>query len=192
MDAPEVEEALRRLLILSLIALHFIGCSNEKIRSPSESERKLNYQLWGFSAEHRRDGRLRWRVRGRKAVFLKDGRVKITDPLLVIFDMGEKAAVIKGEEGEVDQNREDVKITGEVEGISRKGRFYTQEVIWRDSQGKLFAPGEVKVVKGKSRVWGRKMISDPNMKFIELKEVKFNVRSEDEKHVEELPPTPED
>lgn len=192
MDAPEVERALRKLLILPLLALFFISCSNEEIRSPSESEKKLNYQLWGFSAEHRRDGRLRWRVGGKEAIFLKDGRVRITDPLLVIFDKGKKAAVIKGEEGEVDQNREDIRITGNVEGISRKGRFYTQEVVWRDSQDKLLAPGEVKVVKGKSTMWGREMISDPNMKFVELKDVKFNVRSEDEKHVEELPPTPED
>jgi LPS export ABC transporter protein LptC len=192
MDAPKVEGGLRRFLIVSLMFLSFMGCSGEEVRSPSESERNLNYQLWEFSAEHRRDGQLRWRVRGRKAIFLKDGKVRIEGPLLVIFEEGEKAAVVTGKEGEVDQNREDVRIMGDVEGVSRKGRFYTEEAIWKDAQGKLLAPGDVKVVKGGSIVWGRDMRSDPNMKFVELKNVRFSVRSEDEKHLEQLPATPED
>lgn len=174
------------LLWLSL-ALILWGCSDEGISSPSEEERRMNYQLGEFSAEHRRNGELRWKVKGEAAVFFKNETAQIVKPTLVIFKDGEKAAVVTGERGMVDQRSKDVQILGKVVGISEEGRFYAEEVYWDDSNGELYAPGKVKVVKGRSVLWGEEMRADPNLRHIRLKKITFKVRSEDEKHREELP-----
>lgn len=174
------------LLLLSL-TLIICGCSDERISSPSEEERRINYRLGEFSAEHRRDGELRWRVRGKGAIFFKNETAHIVKPTLVIFKDGKKAAVVTGDEGMVDQRSKDVRILGGVVGISEEGRFYTEEMYWDDSSGELYAPGRVKIVKGGSVLWGEEMRADPRLKHIRLKKISFKVRSEDEKHREELP-----
>jgi LPS export ABC transporter protein LptC len=105
-----------------------------------------------------------------------------TVELLIFGDNEGEVMTILGDEGEVNQRTNNIKITGNVEGVhSDGGNLTTEEIYWNDRKGKLYTlPGiMVTITYEDSVIVGEELEADPELETATLKNATGVTRSEE-------------
>jgi LPS export ABC transporter protein LptC len=166
-------------LIVALI-LPCIGCDKSR-EEPTQPVEEIPQQiLHNFSTKHTEAGITRWTLAADSAEFLKEiGYVQ--KPTLQIFQNGKWAITVTGDRGEIIQSSNDINVFDNVVGTSQDGVLYTDELHWRNQDGKLYAPNESRIVRGDSTMVGREMEADPTLEVVTMKNTQFKIYPKDEK-----------
>ncbi|HIE28360.1 TPA: LPS export ABC transporter periplasmic protein LptC [Candidatus Poribacteria bacterium] len=169
------------LLFLGIV-FFAVGCGREDAQVTSAESEKVTQEIYTFTAQNTKAGVQTWTLAADVARYLESGRIHVEKPEVIIFQDGKEAMTITGDGGEIEQNREDFRIIGNpVKGVNEDGILYTNELYWKDEKEKLYAPGEVKIVRGDSVMFGKEMEADPKLETVILKDVRFKIYPKDEK-----------
>jgi len=181
------------ILISFFICSNFIGCSdNEDISDISE--KKVTQRIISFTSNHSEASYLKWSLDAKEAVFLENHEILIEEPSVKLYEAPEssdnieesenvlpKFILITGDEGKVNNRTKDMVINGNVKGVSENGTLYTNELFWKDKEGLIYVPGEVKIVRGDSIMNGKNMTADPTLEIVNMDDVDFTLYAKDEK-----------
>jgi LPS export ABC transporter protein LptC len=166
-----------------IVTLLFAGCGDDSDRQASQPPGEVEQELSQFSLVRTRRGQTKWKLSADTATFLESDRVKIEGVELLIFgDKDGGTLTIHGDEGEVNQRTDDIKIMGNVEGVSSDGgRLAAEEIYWRDGTGKIYTlPGiEVTITYEDSVIVGEELEADPELETVELKNITGITRPEE-------------
>lgn len=167
-------------LLLVVLSLLTIGCDREE-EEPTQPDQESPQQILStFSTQQADGGIKRWTLVADKATFLKE-IVALQNPTVQIFEDGEWAITITGDRGEIIESSNDIHIFENVVGKSPDGQLYTDELHWRDSAGKLYAPNISTIVRGDSTMIGRELEGDPALEVVIMKDVRSKIYPKDEK-----------
>ncbi len=167
---------VRNLVFFFLIsALLFAGCGGDSDEQVSQPPEDVEQEISLFSLIQSQGGRTKWKLDADSATYLKSDQVALKKVQLVIFgDKGVETMTIHGDRGEVDERAYDVKIMGNVVGISSDGaRLETEELYWRDRTGKIYTAQGVKVTitHEDSVIVGEQLLAYPELETVRLKKV---------------------
>ena len=166
-------------LLVALIPLT-IGCDKSD-EEPTQPVQETPQQiLYDFSTKNTEGGITRWILIAEKSTFLKE-IVELQNPRVQIFQDGKWAITITGDRGELIQSSNDIHVFENVVGKSQDGHLYTDELHWRNNDGKLFAPNVAKIVRGDSTMVGRELEGDPTLEVVIMKDVQSKIYPKDEK-----------
>lgn len=166
------------LLVAS--GLFIFGCDKVD-EEPTEPVQETPQQiLYTFSTQQADGGIKRWTLVAEKATFLKE-IVEMQKPRVQIFEEGKWAITITGDRGELFESSNDIHIFENVVGKSPDGFLYTDELHWRHSDGKLFAPNISTIVRGDSTMVGQELEGDPTLEVVIMKNVQSKIYPKDEK-----------
>ena len=156
-----------------------VGCDKgqEKLTHPVEEIPEQILQ--SFSTTHTESGVTRWKLIADSAEFMK-AVAYVQNPTIEIFEEGQTAIMVTGDRGEIIESSNDLKVFDNVVGISRNGVIHTDELHWRNRDGRLYAPNESKIARGVSTMVGREMEGDPSLEVVTMKNVQFTLYSKDE------------
>jgi len=169
-----------RVLFLCVI-LFSSGCGGEENQVDTSTDEKVVQEMRNFSAQHTKGGEQRWTLVASVAYYYEAHQTVVENPDITIFQDGKIAMTVTGDEGEINQNKNNLKVTGNVKCVSTDGTIYTNELHWEDKEGKIYAPGKVKIVRGDSVMFGEGMEADPKLECVKLKNVNFTIYPGDEK-----------
>jgi len=174
------------ILLFLGIFLFVVGCGREDAQITTAASEKVTQEINTFTAQNTKAGEQKWTLVADLARYLESGQILVEKPKVTIFQEGQETMTITGESGTIEQNREDFEIIGNpVKGVSQKGTLYTNELHWKDESEKLYAPGEVKIIRGDSVMFGKEMEADPTLEIVTLKnDVHFTIYPKDEKNDE--------
>ena len=167
-------------LLFVVLSLFTIGCDRadeEPAQPVQESPQQI---LYTFSTKHTEGGIVRWTLVANKATFLKE-IVALQKPTVQIYQDGKWEITITGDRGEIIESTNDIHIFENVVGKNRDGQLYTDELHWRDSDGKLYAPNISTIVRGDSTMIGKEMEGDPALEVVIMKDVRSKIYPKDEK-----------
>lgn len=171
---------LRIPLILAFILILFeIGCNKENDNPAQPTEDVPQQTLHRFSTSHAEASVMRWTLTGDSAVFL-DTIIQVQRPTVQIFEDGQVSMTITGDRGEIIKITNDIKVYDNVVGVSENGKLYTNELHWRNSENKLYAPNESEIVRGDSAMVGQELEGNASLEIVTLKDVQFKLYSKDE------------
>ena len=165
------------LVALSLLTFGCDKADEEPTQPAQETPQQILYQ---FSTQHADGGITRWTLVAQQATFLKE-IVQMQKPRVEIFEEGKWAITITGERGELIESSSDIYIFENVVGKSQDGYLYTDELHWRNNDGKLFAPNISTIVRGDSTMVGRELEGDPTLEVVIMKNVQSKIYPKDEK-----------
>lgn len=169
-----------------IAALLSAGCGDEGVQHASQPPADVEQELSRFSLVHAREGRTKWKLTSDAATFLESDRIKIEGVGLLIFgDKDGEMLTIHGDRGEVDQRTNNIKIMGNVEGVSSDGgRLNADEIHWREGSGKIYTlPGvKVTITYEDSVIAGEELEADPKLEIVRLKNITGITRPEKEKN----------
>lgn len=175
--------ACNLFFVLMSAALLFFGCGGDTGEAVLKPPEEVKQEISKFSLMQSREGRVKWKLIADTATFLEADRVAIEEVELLIFgDKDGETMTISGDRGEVNERTYNVKITGNVEGISSNGgRLNAEEVFWRDKPGEIYTlPGvEVTITKSKSVLVGEELVADPELETARLKSVTGVIHAEE-------------
>ena len=166
--------------LLAAFSLFTFGCDKadeEPMQPVQETPQQI---LSTFSTQHAEGGITRWTLVAEKATFLKE-IVEVQKPRVQIFEEGKWAITITGDRGELIESSSDIHIFENVVGKSQDGHLYTDELHWRNSDGKLFAPNTSTIVRGDSTMVGQELEGDPTLEVVVMKNVQSKIYPKDEK-----------
>ena len=126
--------ARNSFFILLIAALAFAGCGDDVDRQTSQPPIGVEQEISRFSLVRSQGGRVKWKLDADATTLLESDRIRLQGVKLVIFgDKEGETLTIQGDQGEVNERTNDVKIKGKVEGVSSdRGRLNTEELYWRD------------------------------------------------------------
>lgn len=165
------------LVASSLLTFGCDKADEEPTQPVQETPQQILYQ---FSTQHADGGITRWTLIAQQATFLKE-IVHMQKPRVEIFEEGKWAITITGERGELIESSSDIYIFENVVGKSQDGYLYTDELHWRNNDGKLFAPNISTIVRGDSTMVGRELEGDPTLEVVIMKNVQSKIYPKDEK-----------
>ena len=166
--------------LLVAFSLFTFGCDKVD-EEPTDPVQETPQQiLYTFSTQHADGGITRWTLVAEKATFLKE-IVEMKKPRVQIFEEGKWAITITGDRGELIESSSDIYIFENVVGNSPDGYLYTDELHWKNSDGKLFAPNISTIVRGDSTMVGRELEGDPTLEVVTMKNVQSKIYPKDEK-----------
>ena len=165
------------LLALSLLTFGCDKADEEPTQPVQETPQQILYE---FSTQQADGGITRWVLVAEQATFLKE-IVQLQKPKLDIFEEGKWAITITGDHGEIIESSNDIHIFENVVGKNPDGYLYTDELHWKNSDGKLFAPNISTIVRGDSTMVGRELEGDPALEVIIMKNVQSKIYPKDEK-----------
>ncbi|MBM3241882.1 LPS export ABC transporter periplasmic protein LptC [Candidatus Poribacteria bacterium] len=171
-------------VILLFLTIFFFaaGCGRGDEQVTTAESEKITQEIRTFTMQNTKAGEPKWTLVADVARYLESGQIRVEKPNVTIFQEGQETMTITGDSGEIEQNREDFRIIGNpVKGVSKKGIIYTTELYWKDESEKLYAPGEVKITRGDSVMFGKEMESNPKLEIVTLKKVHFTIYPKDEK-----------
>ena len=166
--------------IFICISILCAGCEKGQDELKQPLEETPQQTLQNFSTQHTEAGVLKWTLTADSAEFLKEV-VSVRNPTLQIFQEGQVAITITGERGEIIQSTNNIKVFSNIVGVSRDGKLYTDELHWRNQEGKLYAPNESRIVRGDSTMVGQEMECNPSLEAVTMKNVQFKIYPKDEK-----------
>ena len=161
-----------QFFILLIVALLFAGCGDDDERQVSQPPDDVEQELSQFSLVRMLRGRTKWEMKSHSATFLESDRVRLEGVELLIFgDKDGETLTIRGDRGEVNQRTNNIKITGNVHGVSSDGWLLTtEELYWRDARGRIYTPPgvEVTITQEDSVVVGEELDADPGLETVQL------------------------
>lgn len=172
--------SLTLVIVLAFITI-YSGCStgeNQVVQSnPKDAPQQ---QLTRFSTSHAEGGILKWELVGHSAISHL-GITSVDDPMVKIFQDGKLSMTVIGQQGELTQANQNVKIFENVIAISQDGKMFTDELHWLNDQEKLYAPNESRIERGDSVMFGHQATGDPDLRVVQMKQVRAKLYPKDEK-----------
>ena len=154
------------------------------VSAPDESVEAVPTQkLDRFSTQHTAAGVLKWTLVGDTSTF-HGSYVEVENPIVQIFENGVVSITLNSETGKQFLNgtkKDSLHLTGNVVGISKDGKLFTEILYWRDLAGKLYAPDAATVVRGDSTWVGTEMLANPTLETVTMKNNEFTLYPKDEK-----------
>ena len=181
----ETERRLCSVLtvLITIVTFSGLGCDTGQ-GDVTEFTKEIPQQtLHGFSTSHTEAGVVKWVLVGSEATFLKNV-IAVKEPTVEIFEDGELKIALTGNRGEIIKRSNDIHLFEQVVGESQDGKLYTDELHWRDQDGKLFAPNMSKVVRGDSTLTGNEMEASPSLEKLTMKNTQFRINPKDDKRNE--------
>ena len=163
-----------------VLSLFTFGCDKAEEEPTQPAQETPQQIMYEFSTQHADGGITRWTLVAEKATFLKE-IVEMKKPRVQIFEEGKWAITITGDRGELIESSSDIHIFENVVGNSPDGYLYTDELHWKNSDGKLFAPNISTIVRGDSTMVGRELEGDPTLEVVTMKNVQSKIYPKDEK-----------
>ncbi len=157
-----------------------IGCEREEESQPVESP--PIQQLDTFSTQHREAGVLKWTLVG-EASDMRGHIVIVQKPKVQIYEEGQVSITLTGKTGRyfsVGKKKDNLYLNGEVVGTNENGTLYTEELQWRNKDGTLYSPIEVKIVRGDSTWYGTEMVANPDLETVRMSKNRFTLYPKDE------------
>ena len=178
----ETERRLCSVLtvLITIVTFSGLGCDTGQ-GDVTEFTKEIPQQtLHGFSTSHTEAGVVKWVLVGSEATFLKNV-IAVKEPTVEIFEDGELKITLTGNRGEIIKRSNDIHLFEQVVGESQDGKLYTDELHWRNQDGKLFAPNMSKVVRGDSTLTGNEMEASPSLEKLTMKNTQFRINPKDDK-----------
>ena len=163
---------------MGALVLLGIGCGKGEDELTQPAEKIPQQILHKFSTKHTEAGITRWTLVADSAKFLEEV-VHVQNPTVQIFQEGRLEITVTGDRGEIIQN--DIKVYDNVVGTSQDGVLHTNELYWRNRDGKLYAPNVSRIVRGDSTMVGRELEADPALEVVTMKDTQFQIYPKDEK-----------
>ncbi|MCZ6676181.1 MAG: LPS export ABC transporter periplasmic protein LptC [Candidatus Poribacteria bacterium] len=163
---------------MGALVLLGIGCGKGEDELTQPAEEIPQQILHKFSTKHTEAGITRWTLVADSAKFLEE-IVHVQNPTVQIFQEGRLEITVTGDRGEIIQN--DIKVYDNVVGTSQDGVLHTNELYWRNRDGKLYAPNVSRIVRGDSTMVGRELEADPALEVVTMKKTQFQMYPKDEK-----------
>ena len=176
------------LVFFLILCLTVIGCEREE-EETQQVEPTPTQQLEKFSMQHREAGLLKWALVGDVSTMVGDSpqergnKVIIQNPKVEIFEEGEVSLTLTAKTGKffsTGPEKENLFLYGEVVGVNENGTLYTEELQWRNKDGTLYSPTEVKIVRGDSTWYGTEMVANPNLETVTMSKNRFKLYPKDE------------
>ncbi len=142
-------------------------------------KQKLN----AFSTQHTEAGVIKWTLVGDTSTF-HGSYVEVENPTVQIFENGVVSITLNSERGKQFLNgtkRDNLHLTGNVVGISKDGKLFTEILHWQNRAGRLYAPDKATVVRGDSTWTGAEMFANPTLETVTMKNNQFTLYPKDEK-----------
>ena len=169
--------------LILIITLLLVSCEDDDSDQVSQPPDGVEQKLSKFSLVRMLEGRTKWKLSAEVATFLELDRVRIEDVELLIFgDKDGETLTIYGDQGEINQRTNDIKITGNVKGVSSdNGVLNTEEIYWRDRAGKIYTlPGiKVTITYEDSVIVGEELEADPELETARLRNMTGITRTEE-------------
>lgn len=194
---PVPKQIRRRVMaVAALFCLLLLvsGCQNteEPLTEHAEPEAPTPTQkLDRFATQHTEGGILKWTLVG-EASTLHHDTIHVENPTVEIFENGEVAMTLtsnKGVQFLTGTEKDNLHLSGDVVGVSKDGKLYTEELHWKNRAGILYAPNEATVVRGTSTWHGTEMRADPTLETVKMKNNRFQLYPGDEE-IHETHPHP--
>ena len=147
-------------------------------------------KLDAFSTQHTEAGVLKWTLIGDTSTF-HGSYVEVKNPTVQIFEKGVVSITLNSRTGKQFLNgtkRNNLHLTGNVVGVSKDGKLFTETLHWQNLAGRLYAPDEATVVRGDSTWTGTEMFANPTLETVKMKNNEFILYPKDEK-ARQLPKT---
>ena len=167
-------------VLITIVTVSGLGCDTGQGDVTEFTEEIPQQTLHGFSSSHTEAGVVKWVLVGSEATFLKNV-IAVKEPTVEIFEDGELKITLTGNRGEIIKRSNDIHLFEQVVGESQDGKLYTDELHWRNQDGKLFAPNMSKVVRGDSTLTGNEMEASPSLEKLTMKNTQFRINPKDDK-----------
>ena len=167
-------------VLVTIVTISGLGCDTGQGDVTEFTEEIPQQTLHGFSTSHTEAGVVKWMLVGSEATFLKNV-IAVKEPTVEIFEDGELKITLTGNRGEIIKRSNDIHLFEQVVGESQDGKLYTDELHWRNQDGKLFAPNMSKVVRGDSTLTGNEMEASPSLEKLTMKNTQFRINPKDDK-----------
>jgi len=155
-----------------------LGCSRDET---STADLEIPQQtLSTFNMRHTEGGVLKWTLIGDKAEFRLQTTL-VQNPYVEIYEEGKVILQLTAENGEVIDQTQNLKFLEAVVAISENGRLLSEEVHWINQDHRLYSPVECRILRGDSVIDGVNAVAHPNLKVIEMDQVKAKLYKRDEK-----------
>ena len=170
-----IKIACNLFFVFVTMTLVFAGCGDDGDNQASQPPDEVQQEIRQFSLVRMLNGKTKWKLKADTSTFLDSERVRLGKTELRIFgDNGGEKMIIRGDHGEVNERTHNIKITGNVVGISSDGgQLLTEELYWRDRTGKIYTlPGvKVTITYEDSVIVGEELDADPELETAKLKDV---------------------
>ncbi len=113
----------------------------------------------------------------------RENKVIIQNPKVEIYEEGKVSLTLTGKTGTLyraGREKDNVYLYGEVVGVNENGTLYTKELHWRNKDGTLYSPTEVKIVRGDSTWYGTEMVAHPDLETVKMSNNRFKLYLKDE------------
>lgn len=186
-----MQALFKHINIIGLFCICFfftVGCDREEeVSQPTET--LPVQQLESFSTQHRDAGVLKWTLVGDSSKLVSDSTARFSDEMIVqnpvveIYEEGKLSLKITSKTGKYypsGKNKNNLYLFGDVVGTNEKGQLFTQELQWRNKDGTLHSPVEVKIVRGDSTWYGSEMVANPDLETVKMSNNRFRLYPKDE------------
>ena len=178
-------ETRRRIWVLLIVLITILtscglGCDTGQGDVTQFTEEMPQQTLHGFSTSHTEAGVVKWVVVGSEATFLKK-EIAVKEPTVEIFEDGELKITLTGNRGEIIKRSNDIQLFDQVVGESQDGKLYTEELHWKNRDGRLYAPNVSEIVRGNSTLTGNELEASPSLEKLTMKNTQFKINPKDEK-----------
>ena len=176
---------LNFITFICISLLIIIGCEREE-EIPAETPAPIQ-QLETFTTQHTEEGVSKWTLVGTSSELRKTktggNKIIVQNPTVQIYKEGEISITLTSQTGELyntGQKKNNVYLQGNVVGISENGTLRTEFLEWQNKDGTLYAPNEVKIMRGDSTWYGKEMIANPNLETVTMTNNRFKIYPKDE------------
>ena len=169
-----------RIPLTFYMVFRAVGCDRGQEELTQPLEEIPEQILQQFSTKHTESGVTKWTLIADLGAFMETV-VYVQNPTIQIVEGGQVTITVTGDRGEIIQSNNNLKVFDNVVGTSQNGVLYTNELHWRNRDGKLYAPNESEIVRGDSAMVGREMESRPSLEVVTMKHVRFKLYARDEK-----------
>lgn len=179
---------MRKINIITFFCitlLIIIGCEREEAippRTPTPIQ-----QLETFTTQHTEEGVLKWTLVGNSSEMQKTkvgaNKIIVQNPKVQIFEEGKVSITLTSQTGELyntGKKKNNVYLQGNVVGVNDNGTLHTELLEWQNKIGTLYAPNEVKLIRGDSTWNGKEMVANPNLETVTMKNNRFRLYPKDE------------
>lgn len=150
---------MKKTVFLAVAVLFFVVLA---LLSEREGDIKTKIKLGDNSymddvaITHKKDGAVKWTLSAKKAVFVTDNDVALTD-LTISFP--EKELTLTSDEGTYDMAQRDLKIEKNIKAAGRNYDIVAETLFWDSSRNELLSDDTVRIVGRKFYVEGDHLVA---------------------------------